>query len=80
MVGSFTPVMREGYRVGVPFGFWKEIFNSDAKDYGGLGYGNGGGVMADEVEWDGRPYSIKLELLRTQSACFAGSMLNSPIR
>lgn len=63
VVGSFTPVLREEYRVGVPFpGFWKEIFNSDAKDYGGLGFGNGGGVMADEVEWDGRPYSIKLEL------------------
>ncbi len=62
-VGSFTPVVREEYRVGVPFpGFWKEIFNSDAKDYGGLGYGNDGGVMAEPIEWDGRPYSIKLEV------------------
>ncbi|MGB0413259.1 MAG: 1,4-alpha-glucan branching protein GlgB [Coraliomargarita sp.] len=63
VVGSFTPVVREGYRVGVPYpGFWEEIFNSDAKDYGGLGYGNGGGVMAEAIEWDGRPYSIKLEV------------------
>ncbi len=62
-VGSFTPVLREKYRVGVPYpGYWKEILNTDAKVYGGLGYGNGGGVMADEVEWDGRPYSICLEL------------------
>lgn len=62
-VGNYTPVLREGYRVGVPYpGFWKEILNTDAKDYGGLGYGNNGGVTADEIEWDGRPYSIKLQL------------------
>jgi 1,4-alpha-glucan branching enzyme len=47
----------------VPYpGFWQEILNTDAKGYGGLGFGNVGGVVADEVEWDGRPYSIKLEL------------------
>ena len=62
-VGNYTPVLREGFRVGVPhLGFWKEILNTDAREYGGLGYGNGGGVMAEEIEWDGRPYSIKLEL------------------
>jgi len=62
-VGNFTPVLREGYRVGVPYpGYWKEILNTDAKEYGGLGYGNSGGVMAEEIEWDGRPYSIKLVL------------------
>jgi len=61
--GNFTPMLRDEFRVGVPFpGYWKEILNSDAKEYGGLGYGNGGGVMADAVEWDGRPYSIKLQL------------------
>jgi 1,4-alpha-glucan branching enzyme len=63
VVGNYTPVQREGFRVGVPYpGFWQEILNTDAKGYGGLGFGNVGGVVADEVEWDGRPYSIKLEL------------------
>jgi len=62
-VGNFTPVRREGYRVGVPHaGFWKEIINTDAKDYGGQGFGNCGGVEAEAIEWDGRPYSIKLEV------------------
>ena len=62
-VGNFTPVRREGYRVGVPHaGHWKEILNTDAEDYGGSGIGNCGGVEADEVEWDGRPYSIFLDL------------------
>ena len=62
-VGNFTPVLREGFRVGVPHaGFWKEILNTDAKEYGGLGFGNNGGVMAEPIEWDGRPFSIKLDL------------------
>lgn len=62
-VGNFTPVLRGGFRVGVPHqGFWKEILNTDAKEYGGLGFGNNGGVQAEAIEWDGRPYSIKLEL------------------
>lgn len=62
-VGNFTPVLREGFRVGVPHaGFWKEILNTDAKEYGGLGFGNNGGAVAESVEWDGRPYSIKLDL------------------
>ncbi|MEM8867063.1 MAG: 1,4-alpha-glucan branching protein GlgB [Verrucomicrobiota bacterium] len=63
IVCHFTPVPRNGYRVGVPFaGFWSEILNTDAKDYGGLGYGNNGGVSADSEKWDGRDYSIKIEL------------------
>ncbi|MGC6454994.1 MAG: 1,4-alpha-glucan branching protein GlgB [Coraliomargaritaceae bacterium] len=60
---SFTPVLREGFRIGVPFaGYWEEIFNSDASDYGGLGYGNNGGLRAEAIEWDGRPYSLCLQL------------------
>ena len=62
-VANYTPVLREEYRVGVPYpGFWQEILNTDAKEYGGLGFGNSGGVTADQIEWDGRPYSIKLQL------------------
>lgn len=62
-VGNFTPVPRVGYRVGVPHGgFWKEIINTDAPEYGGQGYGNCGGVEAEAIEWDGRLYSIKLEV------------------
>lgn len=70
-VGNFTPVLREGFRVGVPFpGYWKEVLNTDAKDYGGLGYGNEGGVEAEEIEWDGRPYSIKLTMPPQSMSCF----------
>jgi len=62
-VGNFTPVRREGYRVGVPHaGFYEEVLNTDAEVYGGSGAGNPGGAEAEPVEWDGRPFSIVLDL------------------
>ncbi len=58
-----TPVPRYGYRVGVPFGgFWEELLNSDAVEYGGSGVGNMGGVEADRVPAHGRRCSISLTL------------------
>ena len=62
-VGNMTPVLREGFRVGVPHaGFWKEILNTDAKEYGGLGFGNNGVVESEVIEWDGRPFSIVVQM------------------
>ncbi|SDB44768.1 1,4-alpha-glucan branching enzyme [Desulfonatronum thiosulfatophilum] len=47
VAANFTPVPRENYRVGVPRGgIWREILNSDAREYGGSGMGNMGGVEA----------------------------------
>ena len=60
---NFTPVPRIGYRLGVPGGgFWRELLNSDAKEYGGSGIGNLGGVVAEEQPAHGRPYSLSLTL------------------
>jgi 1,4-alpha-glucan branching enzyme len=60
---NFTPVLRTGYRVGAPRGgFWKEILNSDATVYGGSGQGNAGGMEAEAVAWDNRPFSLNLTL------------------
>jgi 1,4-alpha-glucan branching enzyme len=60
---NFTPVPREKYRVGVPSGgFWKELLNSDGKEYAGSGLGNGGGVTAENVKQHGRPFSLELTL------------------
>ena len=40
---NFTPVTREEYRIGIPkTGTLKEVFNSDAKKYGGSGSKNTG--------------------------------------
>jgi 1,4-alpha-glucan branching enzyme len=60
---NFTPIPRVGYRLGVPAGgFWRELLNSDAKEYGGGGMGNLGGVVAEEQPAHGRPYSLNLTL------------------
>ncbi len=62
-VFNFTPVPHSNRRVGVPFdGFWEEIFNSDAADYGGAGWGNLGGVEAAPVPIHGRRFSLSLTL------------------
>ena len=63
VVCNFTPVPRLGYRLGVPSGgFWRELLNSDATEYGGSGMGNLGGVPAMERPVHGRPYSLELTL------------------
>jgi 1,4-alpha-glucan branching enzyme len=60
---NFTPVGRPEYRLGVPRGgFWQELLNSDASDYGGSGWGNLGGTEAREEPWHGRPWSLKIGL------------------
>ncbi|HEV2298693.1 MAG TPA: 1,4-alpha-glucan branching protein GlgB [Candidatus Acidoferrales bacterium] len=60
---NFTPVTRDDYRVGVPeLGYYREILNTDSSHYGGGDVGNKGGVRAEPVPWNGRPYSLKLRL------------------
>ncbi|MDR1232742.1 MAG: 1,4-alpha-glucan branching protein GlgB [Puniceicoccales bacterium] len=63
VVCNFTPVERTHYRIGSPEKcFWKEIFNSDCKAYGGMNRGNLGGKQADNLPFHGRPYSLELYL------------------
>ncbi len=61
---NFTPVPREGYRIGVPVaGRYSEILGSDAADYGGSGLGNSGReLVTEEQHWMGRPYSLLITL------------------
>jgi 1,4-alpha-glucan branching enzyme len=60
---NFTPVPRQGYRVGAPRGgYWREMLNSDAGEYGGSGLGNHGGVEASAEPHHGRPCSLTLTL------------------
>ncbi len=63
VVCNFTPVPRLNYRVGVPTGgFWKEILNSDAQEYGGSGWGNFGGLEAAPVPAHGKSSSLSLAI------------------
>ncbi len=44
VVLNCTPVPRYGYRVPIPSGgYWRELVNSDGREYGGTGVGNLGG-------------------------------------
>jgi 1,4-alpha-glucan branching enzyme len=62
VAGNFTPVERT-YRLGVPFpGRWEEALNTDSKHYAGHGLGNLGGVEAENIPCQGRPYSIEVRL------------------
>jgi 1,4-alpha-glucan branching enzyme len=63
VVCNFTPVVREGYRVGVPFGgAYVERLNTDSEHYGGGNVGNAGRVEAGEVGTHGRPWSLLITL------------------
>ncbi|HST74090.1 MAG TPA: alpha amylase C-terminal domain-containing protein, partial [Acetobacteraceae bacterium] len=63
VVSNFTPVPREGYRVGVPRGgSWREVINTDAAVYGGANLGNGGAVRAEDTASHGQPASVLLTI------------------
>ncbi|MDP9425946.1 MAG: 1,4-alpha-glucan branching protein GlgB [Actinomycetota bacterium] len=63
IVCNMTPVVREGYRVGVPGeGPYEEVLNTDSETYGGSGAGNGGPLSAEPVPAQGRDYSLSLTL------------------
>jgi 1,4-alpha-glucan branching enzyme len=61
---NFTPVPREGYRIGVPSpGSYREVFNSDAVDFGGSGVASGPeAIIAEPVHWMNLPHSVVLTL------------------
>jgi 1,4-alpha-glucan branching enzyme len=63
VVLNFTPMVRYGYRIGVPEpGFYRELLNSDAAWYAGGNVGNEGGVAAEPVPAHGHAQSISLTL------------------
>ena len=60
---NFTPVVREGYRVGVPgAGLYVELLNSDSEIYGGSNKGNAGAVHSEAIPAHGFPQSLRLVL------------------
>jgi 1,4-alpha-glucan branching enzyme len=60
---NWTPIVREGYRVGVPEpGYYAELLNSDASTYGGSNIGNNGGLDSDPTPAHGFDQSLNLTL------------------
>jgi 1,4-alpha-glucan branching enzyme len=63
MILNFTPVPRHNYRIGVPApGYYRELLNTDAAEYGGSNVGNAGGVHTEPVASHGHAQSVRLLL------------------
>ncbi|MCB9556723.1 MAG: 1,4-alpha-glucan branching protein GlgB [Deltaproteobacteria bacterium] len=62
-VFNFTPVVRHGYRIGLPAGGrYREALNSDGAAYGGSNVGNGGWVYAHSAPCHGLAHSAEVSL------------------
>ena len=63
-VSNFTPVVRHGYRIGVPGpGEYHERLNTDSQHYGGSNVGNEFGVVdAEQIPAHGREWSVALTI------------------
>lgn len=63
IVCNFTQIVRSNYRIGLPRkGKLKEIFNSDLKKYEGSNLASKGKLSSESSPYDGRDYSIELQL------------------
>lgn len=63
VVANLTPVERQNYEIGVPRpGYYKEILNTNAVEYGGSGVGNMGGVKAVKEPKHNHPFLVQLTL------------------
>ncbi|HSK30702.1 MAG TPA: alpha amylase C-terminal domain-containing protein, partial [Candidatus Limnocylindria bacterium] len=63
VICNFTPVARQGFRLGVPKrGRWIERLNTDSAAYGGSNVGNLGGIEAQETSRHGQPFSLELTI------------------
>jgi 1,4-alpha-glucan branching enzyme len=61
VVCNFTPIVRHNVLAGVPRdGFWTELLNSDALEYGGSGVGNLGGVASRPLPNHGMEHTLTL--------------------
>ncbi|MEV7416930.1 1,4-alpha-glucan branching enzyme [Streptomyces sp. NPDC089919] len=65
-VSNFSPVVRHGFRLGVPDAdevpAWSEVLNTDDARYGGSGVRNPAPVKPDAEPAHGRPTSLRLTL------------------
>jgi len=62
VISNFTPVTRQGYRIGVPLeGWYREILNTDALIYGGSGVHNGE-LEARQIFSHGHDWSLSVAI------------------
>ena len=62
-VGNFSPVVREGHRLGLPrAGTYKQLLNTDHENYCGGGFGVVKSITAEKVPAHGLDYSAVITL------------------
>ncbi len=62
-VANLSPVVRSGYRLGLPRACrWKEAINTDSTYYGGSDVGNMGGLDPEPIPWHDQPVSALVTL------------------
>jgi len=62
-ISNFTPLVRSGYRVGVPqAGLYSELLNTDSGKYGGSGVGIVEKIHTQKLEAHGRAQSLQIDL------------------
>ncbi len=60
---NFTPIIRENYRIGVPFsGHYEELLNSDSSYYDGTNIGNSNPIISEAIPWMDKEHSINITL------------------
>lgn len=60
---NLTPVVRENYRVGVPFKTkWKELFNTDDKKLFGSGKHIEGEIIPENIPYNNQAYSVSINI------------------
>ncbi|MDX6405024.1 MAG: 1,4-alpha-glucan branching enzyme [Blastocatellia bacterium] len=72
-VGNFSPVVREGHRLGLPrAGTYKQLLNTDHEKYCGGGFGVMKSIKAEKVPAHGLDFSAVITLPPLATMWFAG--------
>jgi len=80
-VSNFAPVEHEKYQIGVPFyGKYKEILNSDAKEFGGSGKGNPRAKTSKQEECNERENSLVIDVPPMSTIVFSCTPMPVPAK
>ncbi|CAG7607902.1 1,4-alpha-glucan branching enzyme GlgB 1 [Actinacidiphila bryophytorum] len=61
-VCNFSPVVRDGYRLGSPAAVWTPVLNTDELRFGGSGVTLPDQIKTEASPWHGRPHSLTMTL------------------
>lgn len=74
IISNFTPIVRHGYRMGVPYaGEYRELLNSDDVRFGGSGVVNTNPMPSGPGQWQACQHSIILSLPPLATVYLKGS-------